>query len=66
MPPVFFQEQQQQQQQQKKNTDCSLIMDLPDPGSSSALSLASKIVEQNIDSNHYGSTLSSATPDELL
>ena len=64
MPPVFFQEQPQQQQQ--KNTDYSLIMDLPDPGSSSAPGSASKIAEQNIDSNHYGSTLSSVTPEELL
>lgn len=46
MPPMFFQEQQQQQ----KNTDYSLIMDLPDPGSSLAQGSACKITEQNIDS----------------
>lgn len=46
MTPMFFQEEQQQQQ----NTDYSLIMDLPDPGSSPALGSAWKITEQNIDS----------------
>lgn len=45
MPPVFFQE-----HNNNKNTDYSLIMDLPDPGSSPALGSASKIMEQNIDS----------------
>jgi len=46
MPPVFFQE----HNNNNKNTDYSLIMDLPDPGSSPALGSASKIMEQNIDS----------------
>ena len=46
MPPVFFQE----HNNNNKITDYSLIMDLPDPGSSPALGSASKIMEQNIDS----------------
>ena len=47
MHPMFFQE---QQQQKKKNTDYSLLMDLPYPGSSPAPGSACKITEQNIDS----------------